>query len=153
MQVKGDVSSMEDGSFQAFLLDAIPYMASQEIAWMDAVEADSAIVGVSLNFVHGRKIYYYSGGFEDRYSKSRPGTALFAQAMQRGIESGYTSFNFLRGDESYKYRWGASDVVDQRIVAFPAARIAGLLAQLADRSSAVAGALRQAAGRVRARLK
>lgn len=153
MQVKGDVSSMEDEAFQAFLLQAIPYMASQEIAWMDVVENDTGIFGVSLNFAHGKEIYYYSGGFDDQFSKLRPGTALFAGAIRRGIESGYTSFNFLRGDESYKYRWGAEDVVDHCVVVFPAAGIPALLATTADRLYTVATRAKQTVGRMRARSK
>jgi CelD/BcsL family acetyltransferase involved in cellulose biosynthesis len=153
MLVKGNVSSMEDSAFEAFLLDAIPYMALQDIAWMDAIEADSTIVGVALNFFHGRNIYYYSGGFEDRFSKSRPGTALFAVAIQRGIELGYTSFNFLRGSESYKYRWGARDVVDLGVVVLPADRLPRVLAVAADRGYALVDALRQASRRMRARLR
>ena len=153
MQVKGEVSSMEDEVFQAFLLEAIPYMAAQEMAWMDAVENEAGIVGVSLNFIHGKGIYYYSGGFEDRFNKSRPGTALFAGAMRRGIELGYSSFNFLRGNEPYKYRWGAKDVVDHRVVVFPVARIPALLAAAADRLYTVADKAKQTVGRIRARPK
>ena len=153
MQAKGDVSSMEDEAFRAFLLEAIPYMASQDIAWMDVVENDAGIYGVSLNFVHGKEIYYYSGGFDDRFSKLRPGTALFAFAIRRGIESGYTSFNFLRGDESYKYRWGAKDVVDHCVVVFPTAGIPALLAAAADRLYVVVGKAKQIVDGTRARLK
>jgi len=153
MRVKGQISSMEDEAFQAFLLDAIPYMASQDIAWMDVVESGSEIVGVALNFVHGSGIYYYSGGFEDRFSKSRPGTALFAAAIRRGIESEYKSFNFLRGDEPYKYRWGARDVIDRRAIIFPSAQVHRQIAVTAESLYAFASRLREASSKIRSRMR
>ena len=153
MQAKGDVSSMQDEAFQAFLLEAIPYLAAQGLAWMDVVERDSEILGVALNLAYGKEIYYYSGGFDEQLNKLRPGTALFANAIQRGIDSGFTSFNFLRGDESYKYRWGAQDVVDRAVVAFPAALMPALAARSASHLQSLLGKAKQIVGTMRGRRK
>jgi CelD/BcsL family acetyltransferase involved in cellulose biosynthesis len=37
-------------------------------------------------------------------------------AMAEGIREGMTAFDFLRGAEEYKYRWGAKDRVNRRRV-------------------------------------
>ena len=34
---------------------------------------------------------------------------LFADRIRSAIQRGYVAFDFLRGNESYKYRFGASD--------------------------------------------
>jgi len=127
IQEKGDVSSLEDGAFRRFLHEAIPYMASQGIAWMDVIEKSDETLGSALNFVHGESICYYMGGFDSKAGKLRPGTALFALAMQRGIDSGFTMFNFLRGDEHYKYRWGAEDAPTRQVTIYPAGFLRGKL--------------------------
>ena len=72
------------------------------------------------------------GGFDDKARKIRPGIALFALAMQRGIDSGYTKYDFLRGEESYKYRWCATDVLTHNVSIYPAGFLGGYLAPMAD---------------------
>ena len=38
-----------------------------------------------------------------------PGVVLTAAAIERAIDLGRAEFDFLRGDEEYKYRFGAID--------------------------------------------
>ena len=132
MQVKGEISSLEDEAFRSFLNEAIPYMASRGYAWMDSIEQNEEILGSALNFVHGDSVYYYMGGFSDKVKKLRPGTALFALVMQRSIDGGYAKYDFLRGAESYKYRWNAKDVVTHRVTIYPRGKIRGYLASTLD---------------------
>jgi CelD/BcsL family acetyltransferase involved in cellulose biosynthesis len=112
---KGEVSSLESESFRNFLAEAVPYMASHGIAWMDVIEDSGNIVGSALNFVHGESVYFYMGGFDEKAKNLRPGTALFALVMMRSISAGYAHYNFLRGAEAYKYRWGAQDILTNRL--------------------------------------
>lgn len=115
---KGRRSSLEDATMRAFLGDAVPYLASEGIAWMDTIEHDGATLGSALHFVHGDTVSFYMGGFDERAGKLRPGVALFALVMQRAIEQGCRRFDFLRGDEAYKYRWQAADVATHEVVAY-----------------------------------
>ena len=41
---------------------------------------------------------------------------LVARSIQMALEAGRSRFDFLRGDESYKYGWGAQDVPIQRLL-------------------------------------
>jgi CelD/BcsL family acetyltransferase involved in cellulose biosynthesis len=132
IQAKGEVSSLESEAFRDFLIDAIPYMASQGLAWMDVIEDDANVVGSALNLVHGKTTYYYMGGFDNRAQQLRPGTALFAQAIQRSINGGCTSYDFLRGIEPYKYRWGAEDTSTRQVDIYPHGVINGSLASAVD---------------------
>lgn len=129
---KGEVSSLENKAFSRFLKDVIPYMASHEIAWMDTIVQNRDVLGSALHFVHGDTVYFYMGGFDDKASKIRPGTALFALVMQRAIESGYTRFDFLRGAEAYKYRWGATDVFPRNVTIYPSGFLRGHLISTLD---------------------
>jgi len=63
-------------------------------------------VGAVLYVFHfGRRAYYYLGGFEPTLARYSMGTVLTAYAIRRAIEEGCAAFDFLRGDEPYKYRW------------------------------------------------
>lgn len=74
-------------------------------------------------FNHGGKGYYYQGGFEPELARYSPGTVLTAHAIQDAIGLGAAEFDFLRGDEPYKYAWKASDRENVRLLiwrpAFP----------------------------------
>jgi CelD/BcsL family acetyltransferase involved in cellulose biosynthesis len=74
-------------------------------------------------FNHGGKGYYYQGGFEPDLARYSPGTVLTAHAIQDAIHAGASEFDFLRGDEPYKYAWQASDRENVRLLiwrpAFP----------------------------------
>ena len=67
-------------------------------------------VGAFLVFHFGESALYYQAGWDpnsplERYS---PGMVLMARSIQDAIEAGLHYYEFLRGDESYKFRWTKS---------------------------------------------
>lgn len=58
--------------------------------------------------------YYYAGGFDPALARWSPGTVLTGRAIQSAATGGSHEFDFLRGDEPYKYTWGAVDRVNRR---------------------------------------
>jgi CelD/BcsL family acetyltransferase involved in cellulose biosynthesis len=74
-------------------------------------------------FNHQGKGYYYQGGFEPTLARYSPGTVLTAHAIEDAIRLGAAEFDFLRGDEPYKYAWKAADRENVRLLiwrsAFP----------------------------------
>lgn len=134
MNNTGKQSSLENSQFRTFLTEAIQYMASKGIAWMDVIESDKGIVGAALNFVHGKSVYYYMGGFDETLTKAGPGNVLFVHVIKRAIAEGYSVYDFLRGAEKYKYRWGAMDIQIQQLDIYPAEFWRGSAASLFDSS-------------------
>jgi CelD/BcsL family acetyltransferase involved in cellulose biosynthesis len=132
MRSKGETSSLEENAFRSFLCDAIPYMASGGLAWLDTIERNGEVLGSALNFVHGDSVYFYMGGFDDKAKKLRPGTALFALVIQRCIDGGYARYDFLRGSEAYKYRWNAIDRLTHRVTIYPHGPMRGHLTSIVD---------------------
>ncbi|HEV3138034.1 MAG TPA: GNAT family N-acetyltransferase [Pirellulales bacterium] len=59
-------------------------------------------------FVGGQSVYYYQGGFEPELANESPGWLSLATSIRWAIGEGYTSYDFLRGDESYKTSWKAT---------------------------------------------
>jgi hypothetical protein len=62
------------------------------------------------------KIYLYNSGYDPQYSYLSPGIVLIGYLIREAIESGRCEFDFLRGRESYKYRFGAKDSNIYRMV-------------------------------------
>lgn len=63
-----------------------------------------------FNFNYDGRIWVYNSGLDpNSYSKMSLGVVISALAIEKGIEQECTTFDFLRGDETYKYRFGAED--------------------------------------------
>ncbi len=71
------------------------------------LRVDNRPACVLLNYSHGGKYYFFIGGFEPELMRWSVGTCLFARVIRTAIEEGATEFDFLRGEEEYKYRLGA----------------------------------------------
>lgn len=73
------------------------------------LRCDGEAACVLLCYFWGGKYWFFIGGFEPELMKLSVGTCLFARVFQYAIEEGATEFDFLRGAEEYKYRYGAVD--------------------------------------------
>ena len=81
-------------------------------------------------FLCGGRAYYYSGGFDPAIGALSPGTLLTAHAIDDALRNGAAEFDFLRGDEAYKYRWGAGDTWNSRLLLWGPGSIGALAPHL-----------------------
>jgi CelD/BcsL family acetyltransferase involved in cellulose biosynthesis len=69
-----------------------------------------------FNLDYDGRIWVYNSGFDPQaYSHLSAGVVLTARAIEKAIENGRTTFDFLRGNETYKYRFGAVDTTIHRL--------------------------------------
>lgn len=54
---------------------------------------------------YGTKFYYYQAGYDPRFSRYSVGLVGVGLVIKDAIEEGAEEFDFLRGDEHYKYLW------------------------------------------------
>jgi CelD/BcsL family acetyltransferase involved in cellulose biosynthesis len=66
---------------------------------------DGQTRAVLYAFRHGARVSYYLSGFDPAYAKYGLGTLLVAHAIEHAIGEGAREFDFLRGNEAYKYQW------------------------------------------------
>lgn len=59
---------------------------------------------------------YYNAGVDPEARGLSPGVLMVARYIERAIRSGKRRIDFLRGDEPYKYEWGAVDEPIQRLL-------------------------------------
>jgi len=69
-----------------------------------------------LNFDYADHIWVYNSGLNFKFRELSPGWVLLAYLLQWANENGKKFFDFMRGDESYKYRFGAVDRFIHRVV-------------------------------------
>ena len=69
-----------------------------------------------FNFDYGNRIWVYNSGLDpDAFGNLSLGVVLTAKAIEWAIENGRSEFDFLRGSETYKYRFGADDTTIYRL--------------------------------------
>ena len=86
------------------------------------LEIDGEKVAVSLSFVCGGVRYLYNSGYNPARSSLSVGFLNHALTIKRSIEEGLRVFDFMRGDEAYKYHLGG---VDRAVFALTATRKTG----------------------------
>ena len=64
----------------------------------------------------GERLMFWNAGVDAAANDLSPGVVLAARAIQLALELGRTSFDFLRGNEPYKYQWGSVDEPIQRLL-------------------------------------
>lgn len=72
-----------------------------------------SVVGVDLSFVCGTRMHNYQGGWSQEYRTESLGTQLIVAAMTWAQENAVTTFDFLRGSEQFKDRFGAELRTDE----------------------------------------
>ena len=73
------------------------------------LEAGGEKAAAYLNFDYGNHIWVYNSGLNYNFSALSPGWVLLGYLLQWANENKRAAFDFMRGDEDYKYRFGAID--------------------------------------------
>jgi len=68
-----------------------------------------------FSFDYLDRIWVYNSGLDREYMPYSPGWVLLGHMLQWANENGKVEFDFMRGDEDYKYRFGAVDRMVKRI--------------------------------------
>jgi len=77
---------------------------------------DDRRIGASVYFETDDAILYYNAGLSPDAKALSAGVVMVERLIQRALESGKRRFDFLRGNEPYKYEWGAVDEPIQRLL-------------------------------------
>ncbi|MDP2776861.1 MAG: GNAT family N-acetyltransferase [Anaerolineales bacterium] len=75
--------------------------------WLAFLEADGQRIAAYLNFDYNNKLWGYNAGVNRDFMELSPGWVLLSHVLQWCCENKRVEFDFMRGDEEYKYRFGA----------------------------------------------
>ncbi|NPV56958.1 MAG: GNAT family N-acetyltransferase [Anaerolineae bacterium] len=73
------------------------------------LEIDGHKAAAYYSFDYLNRLWVYNSGFNRDYLAYSPGWVLVSYILRWAIENGREAFDFMRGDEEYKYRMGAID--------------------------------------------
>jgi CelD/BcsL family acetyltransferase involved in cellulose biosynthesis len=86
--------------------------AAQRAGWLQLafLEVNGVKAAAYMNFDYNNRIMVYNSGLDPRnFQWLSPGIVLVGNLIQHAIEQKRAVFDFLRGDEDYKYRLGGQD--------------------------------------------
>ena len=94
---------------QAFFTDAARTLAERGWLRLSTLRLDGAAIASLLSFDRGSTVSLYNSGLDPEFRWLSPGIIIIAYELQAAIAAGRSHYDFLRGDEPYKYDFGARD--------------------------------------------
>ena len=66
---------------------------------------DNKSIAYHFGFEYNKKLYFYKPTFDIIYLRQSPGKLLIKKLIEYAYENDFDEFDFLRGDEPYKFQW------------------------------------------------
>jgi CelD/BcsL family acetyltransferase involved in cellulose biosynthesis len=106
---RGEDGVLVDDPVRRFHALALPELVWAGLARLFTLTIEGRVAGAYYGLQHGGRAYAYLGGFDPDFAFESPGTMLIGHAIAEAAAGGAAAFDFLRGQEPYKYEWGAVD--------------------------------------------
>jgi CelD/BcsL family acetyltransferase involved in cellulose biosynthesis len=91
----------------------------QGYLWLAFLSVDGVKAAGCVNFDYKNKLWGYNSGVNRDYMELSPGWVLLGHQIQWACEHGRYEFDFMRGDEEYKYRFGGINKFVMRAIVTP----------------------------------
>lgn len=106
-QQRGESGMIAANHSEAFLRDIASAFARIGMLRIFSVRFCGEVVAIVLGFLYDNRIFGYMSAFDPQHENLGFGRTLLFESFRYAFAQGYTAWNFLRGEESYKLSWGA----------------------------------------------
>jgi CelD/BcsL family acetyltransferase involved in cellulose biosynthesis len=100
---------LADPAIRRFHRTAAPLLLRAGLLRLHALRLDDRIAAVIYALFAKGRAYWYLSGFDPELGEISPGTLTLGHTIQHAIAEGAHEVDFLRGQERFKYLWGARD--------------------------------------------
>ena len=91
-------------------------LAGAEGPWLTFLTVGGRRIAAGVHFETADTNLYYNAGVDPDARDLSPGVVMVYAYMERALAAGKRRVDFMRGNEPYKYEWGAEDEPIQRIL-------------------------------------
>jgi len=95
---------------ESFFRSLAEAMARRELLRLGILEVNGSPAAAVMCFDYQDTIYLYNSGYDPEYAWLSVGLISKALCIQDAIQKGSRRFDFLRGNEAYKYRLGGQEL-------------------------------------------
>ncbi|MFC1822442.1 GNAT family N-acetyltransferase [Thermodesulfobacteriota bacterium] len=97
--------TFENETFRAFVVDVCQKLAVKKSVRLYRLFLKEKSVAAMLIFYWGESAIFYQMGWDPSFKKYSPGVVLMSKTIEDAIDMGKRYYDFLRGDEPYKWKW------------------------------------------------
>ena len=115
-QKRGAAGAFADPGIQAFHQDVARRFLERGWLRLHLYRVDGRVGAAFYCFRFGARVFYYLSGFDLELGKFSIGNVAMSYAIEHAIGEGAREFDLLRGDESYKFAWNATEKKTMRIL-------------------------------------
>jgi CelD/BcsL family acetyltransferase involved in cellulose biosynthesis len=113
---QGEAGTIASNRSAAFLRQAVPELSAIRGALFFSLEFQDRTAAVILSFPYKGMLFSYLSAFDPEYEQYGFGKILLQKSLEYAFEKGFKSWNFLRGNEPYKFEWGARIIPKRRLI-------------------------------------
>ena len=106
---RGEKAEFMNGETERFFRDVADTMAGRGWLRLGVLNVDGEDAAVLFGFAYEGTFALYNAAYDVALATLSVGIACHAYAIRSAIEEGLHTYDFLRGDEPYKYDLGATD--------------------------------------------
>ena len=140
---RGGSDAFHTAALRAFHEEATRLAFDRGWLRLYVLRLDGRAAAAVYGFLYGGVFYFYQSGFHPALGASSVGLVALGLSIQAAIEEGAKEYDFLHGDEAYKFHW-ASDVRELcRLELYPPRGRGLLLRNVVGASRLVRGAARR----------
>lgn len=101
---------LQDPQNMDFFRKVVPVVFERNWLQLSFLTINGEPAATYMNFIYQNTVLVYNSGLRvDAHSNLSPGIVLLAHNIRYAIENNFRAFDFLRGNEIYKYRMGGQD--------------------------------------------
>lgn len=86
-------------------MNSLQTLYDQDKIHCSIIKKQKNIISVSVNFCENETIYQYSSGHSLEYKKYGIGKIHLYHLFNYAIRNNFKYVDYMRGNESYKYKW------------------------------------------------
>jgi CelD/BcsL family acetyltransferase involved in cellulose biosynthesis len=114
---RADKADFMTPEMRRFFLAVAQKMLSIDVLRLFFLTINGEKAATMFAFEYDRRFWLYNSGYDpEAYAQLSPGWVLLAYVIQFAIASGCRVFDFMQGNEEYKYRFGAEDYKVMRVL-------------------------------------
>jgi len=116
---KHGTSIFQNARHAAFLGSIIGRMEPEVQTHLSALRLDGRIVSAAYSLIAGDTLYYWVPSFDHLLPSVSLGKLQIAEVMRDCAGRGIARFDFMGGEEAYKFQWASAQVALQEHILYP----------------------------------
>lgn len=100
-----ETSAFDNDLSRRFHRRVVQALAPSGAVRIFSLQCNGKTVAALYCLLYDDRLMYYQAGFDVAYENQSVGLILLGMVLQHSHEQGYREFDFLRGEEEYKFRW------------------------------------------------